>query len=154
MYNFLECSLNYSETTGKLWFYSKDEAPGFTTGISNDNNYKSFEYQAKLLANTVAQAAPNQANEILKNATIVVPSKYVSNFWRSLEMPLINYKIELKLTWTKYCVLSAAGNDDTNANPYDIILTIKDTKLYVQVVILLARDNQKLSKLLSKRFER
>ena len=51
-------------------------------------------------------------------------------------MPLINCKVELKLKWTKYCVLSAAGNDNTNADPNNIIFT------------------QKLSKLLSKRFER
>ena len=54
----------------------------------------------------------------------------------------------------KCCVLSAAGNDDTNANPNNIIFTIKGTKLYVPLVILSARDNQKLWKLLSKVFER
>ena len=59
-------------------------------------------------------------------------------------MPVINCKIELKLTWTKYCVLSAAGNDNTNANPNNI--TIKETKLYVPVLTL--------SKLYKKRFER
>ena len=90
----------------------------------------------------------------MKNATIAVPIKYLSNFWRSLEMPLIDCKVELKLKWTKYCVLSAAGNDDTNANPNNIIFTIKGTKLYVPLVILSARDNQKLCKLLSKVFER
>ena len=51
-------------------------------------------------------------------------------------MPLINCKVELKLKLTKYCVLSAAGNYDTNANPNNIICTIKDTKLYVPVVTL------------------
>ena len=68
-------------------------------------------------------------------------------------MPLINCKVELKLKCTKYCVLAAAGVDNTDANP-DNIFTVKDTKLYVPVVILLARNNQKLSKLLSKGFER
>ena len=51
---------------------------------------KSFKYKAKLLENTAAQPAPNAANGIFKNATIAVPLKYLSNFWRSLEMPLIN----------------------------------------------------------------
>ena len=88
------------------------------------------------------------------NTTIAVPLKYLSDFWRLLEMPLINCKIELKLKSTKYCVFSAAGanvngNDDDNN-----IFTIKDTKLYVPVLTLSARDNQKLSKLLSKGFER
>ena len=65
-------------------------------------------------------------------------------------MPLINCKIELKLKWTNYCVFSATGADNTNANPNNIIFTMKDTKLYVPVVTLSARDNQKISKLLSK----
>ena len=69
-------------------------------------------------------------------------------------MPLINCKIELKLKWTKYCVLSAAGNDNTNANPNNNIFTTKDRKLQVPIVTLSARDNQKLSKLHSKGFKR
>ena len=78
------------------------------------------------------------------------------NFWRSLEMPLNNCKVELKLTWTKYCILSAAGTDNADGNNDDdnIIFTIKDTKLYIPIVTLSAKDNQKLSKLLSKGFER
>ena len=73
-----------------------------------------IKYKAKLLGNTVAQPNPNQANEILRNATIAVLLKYLNNFWRSLEMPLINCKVESKLKWTKYCVLSAAGDDNDN----------------------------------------
>ena len=92
MYNLIEYSSNYSETTGSLWFYSKDEATDFNVDLVNDNNFESFKYQAKLLGNTVAQAI-NAANGILKNAVIAVPLKYLSNFWRSLEMPLINCKV-------------------------------------------------------------
>ena len=58
-----------------------------------------------------------------------------------------------KLKWTKYCVLSVAGNDNDN-DGNNIIFKIKDAKLYVPVVTLSARDNQKLSKILSKGFER
>ena len=65
-------------------------------------------------------------------------------------MPLINCKVELKLKWTKYCVLSATGADNDNSNAFNITFTIKDAKLYVPLVILSARDNQKLSKLFSK----
>ena len=85
-----------------------------------------------------------------------MPLKYSSNFWRSLEIPLVNCKVELKLRWTKHCVLSVAGADNANGNNNDnnVIFIIKGTKLYVPVVTLSARDNQKLSKLLSKRFER
>ena len=60
-------------------------------------------------------------------------------------MPLINCKVELKLKWSNYCVLSAAGNDNANGNDDNIIFTIKDTKLYVPVVTLSPRDNQKLT---------
>ena len=97
----------------------------------------------------------NDANGILKSATIAVPLKYLSNFWRSFEMQLINCKVELKLRWSKHCVLSVSGIDNANCNTdNNIIFTIKDTKLYVRGVTLSARDNQKLSKLLSKGFER
>ena len=62
-------------------------------------------------------------------------------------MPLIDCKVELKLKWTKYCFLSTAGNDNTNANPDNIIFTVKDTKLYFPVKLY-------VSKLLSKGFGR
>ena len=89
LYNLIEYSSNYSEKARSLWFYSKDEANNFD--VDNANNcFKYFEYKAKLLQNTVAQPAPNPANRILKNAGIAVPLKYLSNFWRSLEMPVIN----------------------------------------------------------------
>ena len=72
-------------------------------------------------------------------------------------MPLSNCKVELKLKWTKYCVLSSLGtendiNDTAGVN--NITFTFKHTKLYIPVVTLSARDNQKLSKLLSKGFEK
>ena len=157
MYNLVQYSSNNSETTGSLWFRSKDEACNFNNNIANTDNYKSFKYKVKLLENTVAEPAPNAANEILRNATIAVPLKYLSNFWRSLEMSLINCKIQLKLIWAKYCVLSGGGTENIindNDNDNNIIFTIKDTKLHVPFVTLSARDNQKLSKLLSKGFER
>ena len=69
-------------------------------------------------------------------------------------MPLINCKVELKLQSVKHCVFSAAGADNGNANSNNIIFTIKYTKLFVPVVTLSTRDNQKLSKLLSKGYER
>ena len=80
----------------------------------------------------------------------------MSNIWRSLEIPLVNRRAELKLRWTRYCILSASGNKNNineDANVNNIIFTIKDTKIYVPVVTLSARDNQKLSKRLSKGFE-
>ena len=59
-------------------------------------------------------------------------------------MPLINCKVELKLKWTKYFVLSEASADNVNNDSNNIIFTIKDSKLYVPVLTLSARDNQKL----------
>ena len=89
-YNLAEYNSNYSETTEILWFYSKDEAISF-----KPDNFKSFTYNAKLLGNTAAQPLPNAGNGLLKNATVLL--KYLSNFLRSLEMPLINCKVELNL---------------------------------------------------------
>ena len=68
---------------------------------------------------------------------------------------MINCKVELKLRWKKHCVLYVLGNenDNDNAESNNIIFTIKDTKLYALVVTLSAKDNQKLSKPLSKGFE-
>ena len=116
--------------------------------VSNDNPFKSYKYKTKLIGNTVVDGV----NEIFKNATIAVPLKYLS---RSLEIQLINCKMELKLKWMNHCVLYANGNNNSDADPNNTIFTIKDTNLcVVPVVTLSAKDNQKLSKLLSKGFER
>ena len=140
MYNLIEYSSNYSQTTSSFWFYSKDEATNFNNNIENTDNFKYTEAVG--------------ANGILKNAIIAVLLKHLSNSWRSLKMPLINWKLELKLKWTNYCVLSAAGIDNVSNRDNKNIFTIKETKLYVSVVTLSTRYNQKLSKLLRKEFER
>ena len=144
MYNLIEYSSNYSETTGRLWFYSKDEVTDFAADIVNDKILNLLNIRLKWLGNTVAQA-DNAANGISRNVKIVVPIKDLSNFWRSIEMALINCKVELKLRFTKHCILSAAGNDNDNGNDDNITFTIKDTKLYVPFVTLSARDNQNLT---------
>ena len=87
--------------TGSLWFFSKDEASNLNNNIVNTNNFKHFEYWAKLFGNRVTQPAANTANGIGRNATITVSLKYLSNFFGSLEIPLINCKVEFKLTWIK-----------------------------------------------------
>ena len=94
--NLIEYTSNYIEITGSLWFYSKD---GASNNIANDDNFQSFKYKAKFLENTKAVGA----NRILRNVTIAVPLKHLSNIWRSLVMTLINCKVELKLKWTKHC---------------------------------------------------
>ena len=68
MYNLIEYSSNYSETTGNVWFYSKDEATNFNSDTANNNNFKSFKYMATLLGNTEADGN----NGILKNTAIAM----------------------------------------------------------------------------------
>ena len=115
--------------SGSLWFHLKDETTGFNNNIANTDDFKSFNYKTKLLDNNASQSAPNNANGIKKNTTIAVPLKNLNNFWRSLEMALINCKVKCKLEWTKYWILSAAGTDNTNTGPNKIIFTTKDIKL-------------------------
>ena len=76
IYNLIEYSSNYSETTRILWFYSKDVAINFNNDIANNDNFESFKYKAKLLENTEA----DNINGILKNAINAAPLKYLTNF--------------------------------------------------------------------------
>ena len=71
--------------------------------------------------------------KLVKKKQTVIPLKYLSNFWRSFDIPLINYEVEIILTWSKNCVLA----DMTVANnpPTGLEFQIKDTKLYVAVVL-------------------
>ena len=66
--------------------FSKVEVTNFNANIPNNNNFNFFQYKAKLSGNTEG----DRVNKILKNATIDAPLKYISNFWRSLEILLIN----------------------------------------------------------------
>ena len=93
MYNLMEYSSRYSETTGSLWSYSKDEATSFNADITNDNNFKCFMYKANLLENTEA----GEVNGVPKYGTTASTLKNLRNFWRSLKMPLINFKVVIKL---------------------------------------------------------
>ena len=95
MYNLIEYSDNYSHTSGSLWNFKRDEIINYGN-VTNDNNAPSFEYKANIIGNT--------ENNVRKNAVkIAVLLKYLSNFWRSLEMPLINYKVEISLRLKIIC---------------------------------------------------
>ena len=97
MYNLIEYSDNYQDSSATLYQYKRDEAPDNNVDLTA-NNSTSFKYKVNSLAN------PLVTNRIVKtNLKIVVPLKYLSNFFRSLEMPLINCKIKLNLTWKKEC---------------------------------------------------
>ena len=138
MYNLLEYSDNYSDTSGSLWNFRRNEIIN-NADVTNDDNAPSFKHKASLIGNTEANGTKN-------GVKIAVPLKYLSNFWRSLEMPLINCKVELSLKWYENCILSSAGTAAT--------FTITDAKLYVPIVTLRTEDNTKLSKLLSEGFKR
>ena len=113
--------------------------------MTNNNNAPSFKYKANLIGNTENNGRKN-------GVKIAVPLKYLSNFWRSLEMPLINCKVELSLKWIENCILTVNPNANNNINNATFKLT--DAKLYVPIVTLKTEDNVKLSKLLSGGFKR
>ena len=133
MYNLLEYSGNYSKTSGILWQYYKDDP--------NDNltDSESFKSKVKITGNTTA--AGNT-----KDVEIIVPLKYLSNFWRTLEMPLINCEVNLILTWSKDCAITNSTGEGKFA--------ITGTKLYVPVVTLSTKDNEKLLQQLKSGFKK
>ena len=143
MYNLIEYSDNYSKTSGGLWQYHRDE-PALTDAGTikkfhvGDNSSALFKFKQKI---TGAAAAGGK-----KNVEIMVPLKYLSNFWRTLDMPLTNCKINLILTWSKKCMLS----NDTKATTF----AITDTKRYVLLVTLSTQDNAKLLQQLKSGFKR
>ena len=159
MYNLLE---SYRKTTGSLWNYYRDE-PNSST--DNDNithsilNSEFFEYKANFMENGVTQ------DNLTKNdVKIVIPLKHLSNFWRNLNIPLINCAVELILTWFKNCVLINKSTRDADYdadpivyeidNPENAIFQITDTKLYVPVVSLSKENDAKLLEQLKSGFKR
>ena len=99
MYNLIDYSDNYSDTSGSLWQFKRDEMTN-NADVSNDNA-ASFKYKANLIGNTEANGTKN-------GVQIAVPLKYLSNYWRSLEMPLTICKVELSLKWYETCLLTVA----------------------------------------------
>ena len=142
MYILIEYSDNYQDSSATLYQYKQDEPPeaNAIADLTADNS-SFFKYKISLLGNPVV------ANNIARGSVkIVVPLKYLSNCFRSLEMPLINCKIKLNLTWNKECVLSI---DDSNA-----VFIINDTKMYVPVVTLSKEDNKDFVEQQNKGFQR
>ena len=116
----------------------RDESPVRTAGNPEDvstANPSYFKYKSSFIKESTAV----NNDRAFKNIKIAVPLKYLSNFWRSLEMPLINCKINLELNHTKDCVMSAIADTTfkiTNTKLYDPIVTLS-TKYNVKLVILL-----------------
>ena len=159
MYNLLEYSKNYRKTIGSLYNYYRDEL----SDDNNPNNFlnanvvnsSSFKYKNKITGNTynvAARAAGHDANKIGKHdVELAIPLKYLGNFWRALNMPLISCEVSLELKWNKNCVITSleniqidAGPPAVNASPTGATLAINDCKLYVPVVTLSKDDEIKL----------
>ena len=142
MYNLIEYSDNYSDTSGSLWKFKRDEQNmnngNPANGTTSDSS--SFKYKPSFFKPLTAAD-----NGVFKDVKTAVPLKYLSNFWRSLEMPLIICKIHLELNWSKDCVMSNIANK---------IFKITNTKLYIPIVTLSSKDNVKLMKLLEEGFKR
>ena len=142
MYNLIEYSGNYQDSSATLYQYKRDEPPeaNAINDLTTDTS-SSFKYKVELLGNPVVDN-----NIARRNVKVVVLLKYLSNFFRSLEMPLVNCKIKLNLKWKKECVLSnQAGNG---------VFVINDTKIYVPVVTLPKEDNKDFIEQQNKGFQR
>ena len=129
----IKYSDNYSKISGSLWQYYKDDP--------NDNlvDSKSFKSNVKITGKT-----PNHGNT--KDVEIILPLKYLSNFWRTQEMPLINCEVHLILTWSRDCAITNSEGEGK--------FVITQTKLYVPVITLSTKDNAKLLQQLKSGFKR
>ena len=145
MYNLIEYSDNYAKTTGSLWQCCKDiparDANNEITEFTAGNTTDSFKFKAKITGQT--------GDDGTKDVEIIVPLKYLRNFWRTLEMPLINCEVNLILTWSSTCVLISSNIANQNAT-----FAITDTKLYVPVVTLSTQENTKFLQQLKSSFKR
>ena len=151
MYNLLEYSKNYKKTTGSLWNYYRETSSniGLNDITHSILDSESFDYKASFMENGVTH------DNLTKNdVKVVVPLKHLRNFWRHLDIPLINCEVELILTWFKNCVLidkstrEADYNADPNVykidNPEKATFKIIDVKIFVPVVTLSKENDIKL----------
>ena len=153
MYNLLEYSKNYRKTIGSLYNYYRDE-------LTNDDNHnlaninvvnsEAFKYENKITGNTYNVDAAAQGYGVNKNGTqkveFAIPLKYLGNFWRALNIPLISCEVSLELKWNKNCVITSLeqrdiGGENRDNAPTGATLSITDCKLYIPVVTL-SKDNE------------
>ena len=169
IYNLLEYSKNYRKTIGSFYNYYRDE-------LSDDNNNNdflnnnvvnsnAFKYKNKITGNTynvAAGAAGHDANKVgTQTIELAIPLKYLGNFWRALNIPLISCEVSLELKWNKNCVITsleqiqiAAGPPVVNGSPTGATLAINECKLYIPVVTLSKDDEIKLLTNLKSGFKR
>ena len=171
MYNLLEYSKNYRKAIGSLYNYYRDELSNNPDGDNFGNikvaNSNTFKYKNKIIGNTydVNARIPNpdgagQINNpiynVNKNGTqeieLAIPLKYLGNFWRALNIPLISCEVFLELKWNKNCVITSLERRQVDAGSPVVrdnastgaTLSITDCKLYVPVVTLSKDDEIKL----------
>ena len=143
MYNLIEFSDTYSDTSGSLWQFKRNEVPANNADLTI-NDSQLFKYQAALVGKKSTNA--KDGDSFVEDTKIVVPLKYLSNFWGSLEMPLINCKVYLELNWIEDCILSSARNAAK--------FKITDARLRVSIVTFSTKDCVNLTKQFSEGFKR
>ena len=167
MYNLLEYSKNYRKTMGSLYNHYRDEL----NNDADDNNFgnikvintNTFQYKNKITGNTYNVNAGAQGYDVNKNSTqkveLDIPLKYLGNFWRALNIPLISCEVSLELKWDKNCIITSleqrdiGGGNRDNA-PTGATFAINDCKLYVPEVTLSKDDEIKLLTNLKSGFKR
>ena len=167
MYNLLEYSKNYRKTIGSLYNYYKDEL----SDDADDNNFDNiklvdsniFKYENKTTGNTYNVDAGAQGHDVNKNGTqeveLAIPLKFLGNFWRALNIPLITCEVFLELKLDKNCVITSLeqrdiGGGNRDNDPTGPTLSITDCKLYVPAVTLSKDDEIKLLTNLKSGFKR
>ena len=160
MSNLLEYSKNYKKTIGLLYNYYRDELSDDADDNNFDNikvvNSEAFKYKNKIIGNTYNLNADDDGYDVNKNGTqkveLTIPLKYLSNFWRALNIPLISCEVSLELKWDKNCVITSLEQRQVDAGPPVVkdnaptgaTLAINDCKLYVPAVTLSKDDEIKL----------
>ena len=167
MYNLLEYIKNYRKTIGLLYNYYRDELSDDADDNNFDNikvvNSNTIKYKNKITGNTYNVNAGTQGYDVNKNGTeeveLAIPLKYLGNFWRALNIPLISCEVSLELKWDKNCAKTSleqrdiGGGSRDNA-PTGATLPINDCKLYVPAVTLSKDDKIKLLTNLKSGFKR
>ena len=168
MYNLLEYSKNYRKTIGSLYNYYRDELndDANLNNFANNNvvSSNSFQYKNKIMGNTynvdstivpagggarVVNPNYDANNSGKRKVELAIPLKYLGNFWRALNIPLISCEVPFELKWNKTCVITSQQigvnlDGGNTAAPTGATLNINDCKLYIPVVTLSKDDEIKL----------
>ena len=110
MYNLIEYNKNYKKATGSFWNCYRDQ-PNIDVGGENNNvNYPMKD--SKFFAYKTSITGKLEGINTAKDVDVVMPLKHFSNFWRTLDMPLVNCEIDLILLWSAKCVLTNKATRD------------------------------------------